>query len=104
MLQKILRTASLLTVALLFSCTATKTALSDAPPENLIIYYEPEAGNGKLLEAAEKYGSKVIYVYKNINGIAVTVPRGRTAADAMKYYRGIKGVLSVTKDRKMQLD
>ena len=89
---------------LLSSCRTVKPVPEDVPAENLIIYYEPEAGNEGLLAAAKKYGSKVLYVYKVINGIAVTVPKGKTFREAMDYYGRIPGVLSVTQDRKLQLD
>lgn len=95
----------LIAVALVVSsCSATKRMNESHENENLIIYYEPGAGNGELLKAAKRYGSEVLYVYQNINGIAVTVPRDKTVTDAMKYYGKIKGVLSVTQDRKLQLD
>lgn len=99
----------------LTSCTTTKTVPGNSSSEqvakddstheneNLIIYYDPEKGNEELLEAAKNYGSELIYVYRNINGIAVTVPKGRTMKEAMKYYEKINGVLSVSEDRKMQL-
>lgn len=86
------------------SCRAAEAVNDELPTENLIIYYSPDTGNEKLLKAAEKYGSNILYVYKNINGIAVTVPKGKTVSDAVKYYGKVKGVLSVTKDRKVQLD
>lgn len=95
----------LIAVALVVSsCSATKRLNESHENDNLIIYYEPRAGNGELLKAAKSYGSEVLYVYQNINGIAVTVPRDKTVTDAMKYYGKIKGVLSVTQDRKLQLD
>lgn len=89
---------------LLSSCRTVKPVPEDVPAEDLIIYYEPEAGNEALLAAAKKYGSKVLYVYKVINGIAVTVPKGKTSREAMEYYGRIPGVLSLTQDRKLQLD
>lgn len=89
---------------LLSSCRTVKPVPEDVLAENLIIYYEAEAGNEALLAAAKKYGSKVLYVYKVINGIAVTVPKGKTFREAMDYYGHIPGVLSVTPDRKLQLD
>lgn len=46
----------------------------------------------------------MIYAYRNINGIAVTVPKGKSVQEAMKYYDSINGVLSVVKDQKMRLD
>lgn len=89
---------------LLPSCRTVKPVQENVPAENLIIYYEAEAGKEGLLVAAKKYGSKVLYVYKVINGIAVTVPKGKTFREAMDYYGCIPGVLSVTQDRKLQLD
>ncbi len=86
------------------SCTTTKTFQNNTANENLIIYYSPDTGNKGLIEAAKKYGSKILYVYKNINGIAVTVPKSKTVPEAMKYYKKVNGVLSVNQDRKMQLD
>lgn len=97
----------ILTIAMLSclsSCTTTKSALHDTPTENLIIYYSPVTGYEELLGAARKYGSKILYVYKNINGIAVTVPKSKTLPEAMKYYEKVNGVLSVVPDRKVQLD
>lgn len=83
---------------------ASEVANDSVSNGNLIIYYAPESGNEALLKAAKKYGSEVIYVYRNINGIAVTVPANRTVQGAMKYYKKIKGVLSVVQDKMVQLD
>lgn len=99
-----IKTVSLAAVLILPSCRTAKTSAESGSNESLIIYYEPATGNKELLKAAERYGSEVLYVYRNFNGIAVTVPKGKNISDALKYYTGIKGVLSVTKDEKMQLD
>ncbi len=93
----------LLAVSAFISCSSTKLVQNNNEHENLIIYYDTQGGNGELIEAAKKYGSDVLYVYKNINGIAVTVPDGKTIQEATKYYDGIKGVLSVVEDGKMQI-
>lgn len=69
--------ANLLALIIIMSmsgCSTTKSTQKILGHENLIIYYDPQGGNGELIEAAKKYGSDVLYVYKNINGIAVTVP------------------------------
>lgn len=98
--------ANLLALIIIMSmsgCSTTKSTQKILGHENLIIYYDPQGGNGELIEAAKKYGSDVLYVYKNINGIAVTVPDGKTIQEATKYYDCIKGVLSVVEDRKMQI-
>lgn len=85
------------------SCSATKSVADNATYDNLIIYYSPDCGNTELLRTAKKYGSKILYVYKNVNGIAVTVPQGKTVPEAIRFYEKVGGVLSVTPDRKMQL-
>ena len=92
-----------LLLLLFASCSASRqTALSDVAG-NLIIYYDSATGKGELLEAAKKYGSKVLYEYKNFNSIAVSVPQKRTTAKAIRFYKKVKGVLSVTEDRIQKL-
>lgn len=104
MLKQALKISILAAVSILPSCRSAKPLQDSTPNENLIIYYNPKDGNKALLEAAKKFGSKVLYVYKNINGIAVTVPNGKAVPDAIKYYEKIPGVLSVNKGQKMHLD
>lgn len=91
-------------LSVMTSCSATKAVQKSVTHENLIIYYDPAAGNDDLLRAAKKYGSEVLYVYKNINGIAVSIPKNRSFQEAVNYYEKISGVISVMKDEKMQLD
>ena len=91
-------------LAAVSSCTSVRNVANDMPCENLIIFYDPAAGNAALLEIAKSYGSEVIYIYQNINAIAVTVPAGRTVSAAKEYYGDVKGVLSVSEDRRLQLD
>lgn len=104
MKRLILKILSPLLIVAISSCSSAKTVADDAPCENLIIFYDPAAGNAALLEIAKSYGSEVIYIYQNINAIAVTVPAGRTVSAAKEYYGDVKGVLSVSEDRRLQLD
>lgn len=104
MIKQLFKPLVLISILILTSCGAPKAVPEEGQSENLIIYYAPESGTGELLKAAKRYGSKVIYVYRNINGIAVTVPKGKTVPEAMKYYGKVDGVLSVVKDERMQLD
>lgn len=104
MLKRLYFTFIIAAMALLSSCGSPRMVADDVSGENLIIYYAPETGNEGLLKAAKKYGSTVIYVYKNINGIAVTVPKGKSATEATKYYEKLDGVLSVTRDQKLHLN
>lgn len=93
----------ILLVAFFTACTANR-AVQDPTHENLIIYYDSAVGNEELLKAVRQYGSSIIYIYQNINGIAVIVPADKSVTDAVRYFEEINGVLSVTEDKKMQLD
>lgn len=104
MFKQTLKIIVLALAIILPSCRTTKLGQVETPGENLIIYYNPETGNGALLDAAKKYGSEVLYVYRVINGIAVTVPKNKSVSDAIKFYENIPGVLSVNKDQKLQLN
>lgn len=104
MFRHILSALVLSVIALMSSCSATKNTQTDTEHENLIIYYDPAIGKDALLKAVKKYGSEILYVYQNINGIAITVPKDKTDTEAIKYYEKIKGVLTVTKDTKLQLN
>lgn len=69
----------------------------------LIIFYDPSAGSRALLDAARIYGSEVIYEYRNFNGIAVTVPRGKTIDEAIQFYERVEGVIQVNRDEMLEL-
>lgn len=69
----------------------------------LIIFYDGGIGKRDLLDAVEAYGSKIVYQYKSFNGIAVTVPRKKSLEKTIRYYKQVKGVLSVTEDRAYEL-
>lgn len=104
MFKQTLKIIVLALAIILPACRTTKVGQVESPGESLIIYYDPEAGKEALLDAVKKFDSEVLYVYKVINGIAVTVPKNRTVSDAIKYYEKIPGVLSVNKDQKLQLN
>lgn len=65
----------------------------------LIIYYDKSVGVEPLLKAAKRYGSEIIYRYNIISGVALRVPEGKTDEEAIAYYKKVKGVLQVSRDR-----
>lgn len=65
----------------------------------LIIYYDKSVGAGPLLKAAERYGSEIIYRYNIISGVALRVPENKSDEEAIAYYKKVKGVLQVARDR-----
>lgn len=96
-------TASVLALLLASACHTPQHTEAASSGRNLIIFYDGSVGSKPLLKAAKKYGSKVLYQYRNFSGITVTIPSRYTTAQAIDHYRQVKGVLSVQKDRKMQL-
>lgn len=88
---------------LLAACSTSRQAVDAGATGNLIIFYDSAIGKEKLLEAVKEYGSEVLYEYKNFNSIAVTVPPGYTVSKTIRFYKKVRGVLSVSEDRKMEL-
>lgn len=75
------------------------------PPRfTLIILYDKNiTGPETLLKAAKKYNAEVVYIYKNINGIAVSIPSSAKEDEAIRYFKHIQGILSVERDSKVEL-
>ena len=69
----------------------------------LIIFYDPETGSERLMNAVREYGAKIVYEYRNFNGIAIKLPNGTDMEKAASHFRTVKGVLSAEADRRMQL-
>lgn len=95
--------AGSLLILLLAACSSSRQAMDAGATGNLIIFYDSAIGKEKLLEAVKEYGSEVLYEYKNFNSIAVTVPPGHTVSKTIRFYKKVRGVLSVSEDRKMEL-
>ncbi|WP_308861216.1 hypothetical protein [Neisseria mucosa] len=101
---------------MLAACTSTgiphpekQPHLSSSPLETteatdtLIIFYDPETGSERLMNAVREYGAKIVYEYRNFNGIAIKLPNGTDMEKAASHFRTVKGVLSAEADRRMQL-
>lgn len=70
---------------------------------NLIIFYDAEIGKDALLQAVQEYDAKILYEYRTMNGIAISLPNGKMIDDAIIYFQDVKGVLVVNRDEIMQL-
>ncbi|WP_261765092.1 hypothetical protein [Neisseria sicca] len=55
------------------------------------------------MNAVREYGAKIVYEYRNFNGIAIKLPNSTDMEKAASHFRTVKGVLSAEADRKMQL-
>ena len=72
-------------------------------PNTLIIKYDEAVGKEPLLEAIETYGAEVKYDYSLIPGMAIRIPDGKDIHDAITFFRKVKGVTSVERDRIIRL-
>ena len=113
--MRISRIVLVLAVLALASCgTGRKVVTVDIPqdagrplddnPEfvsqtRLIVMYDAEVGKELLLKAIEEYGAKILYDYSIIPGIALEIPDGTDIKDAIAYFKNVKGVTSVERDR-----
>lgn len=101
---------------LTFSCgAARRTYTLDGPslvttepegeysPNTLIIMYYEAVGKEPLLEAIETYGAEVKYDYSLIPGMAIRIPDGKDIHDAITFFRKVRGVTSVERDRIIRL-
>lgn len=68
-------------------------------PDRLIIMYDEEVGKEPLLKAVKEYEAEIIYDYSIIPGIAIRIPEGTDIRKAMAFFKKVKGVVSVERDR-----
>lgn len=92
---------TLLAAAICLSACATHKAVANSGI--VIVFYDSAVGNSPLKKAAKRFGSTTVYDYHTLNGMALSVPYGKTVDEAIEYYRAVNGVLSVSRDEKMQL-
>ena len=105
-----------LSALMLAACTSTSIPhpekqphLSSSPLETteatntLIIFYDPETGSERLMNTVREYRAKIVYEYRNFNGIAIKLPNDTDMEKAASHFRLVKGVLSAEADRRMQL-
>lgn len=101
----------LMVIILLISCRAKQTVVLSAPvqvrhqveqehsPNVFLVMYDTDVGKTSLLDAIKAYRCDVVYDYKIINGMALKKPDDKSLDETMRYFRGVKGVLSVEYDR-----
>ena len=100
----------LATFGLLCSCGTPKKAVpiesaptlenpQDVSPSTLIFMYDTEIGKEPLQNAVKQYGAEIIYDYSIIPGMAIRIPEGKDIHEAIEYFKKVKGVVSVERDR-----
>lgn len=69
----------------------------------LIIMYDTTIGKQPLLKALKRYKAKLLYDYKNFNGVAISISDTYDETTVIHFFEKVSGVISVQRDRKMQL-
>ena len=72
-------------------------------PDRLIIMYDEIIGKEPLLKALKDYNAEIIYDYDIIPGMAIKIPEGSDIKEAIKFFKSVKGVVSVERDRIIRL-
>ena len=97
-------------IILLTSCKSKQTVELSTPiqehrveqehsPHVFLVMFDAEVGKEPLLKAIKAYKYEVVYDYNIINGMALKKPDGKTLEETMRYFKGVKGVLTVEYDR-----
>lgn len=68
-------------------------------PNTLIIMVDTLVGKEPLLKAIKDYGATLKYDYSLIPGVAIRIPEGKTLQESITYFKQVRGVVSVSKDR-----
>ena len=68
-------------------------------PSTLIIMYDVEVGKEPLATAIKGYWAEIIYDYSIIHGMAIRIPNESDINKAVDYFKSVKGVVSVDRDR-----
>ena len=72
--------------------------LPEHSPTNLIILYDSAVGKAPLVKAIKDCGANIIYDYNIITGMAIRKSDKMTLEESIRYFRNVKGVVSVERD------
>ena len=68
-------------------------------PNTLIVMYDENVGKEPLVEAVKSLNAEIIYDYNIIPGMAIRIPNGSEIHRWIAYFKSVKGVVSVERDR-----
>ena len=67
-------------------------------PDVFLVMYDAEIGKEPLLKAINEYKCEIVYDYRIINGMALKKADDKSLEETMRYFKKIKGVVSVEYD------
>lgn len=88
---------------MLAACAATNKREENVSERTLLVFYEAENGKNNVLGAARRKNAQIIYDYRYINAVALTIAPGANMEKMIRFFSKTPGVLSVQRDRLMQL-
>jgi len=56
------------------------------------------------LKAVQHYKAEIFYDYQNFNAVAIKIPANKNLEKAQHYFKKIKGVILVNKDKIVQIE
>ena len=68
-------------------------------PNTLIVMYDIGVGKEPLAEAVKSSNAEIIYDYNLIPGMAIRIPNGSEINNWIAYFKSVKGVVSIERDR-----
>ena len=86
------------------SCKTPQKQVEQRDTDTLILLYEVATPTAPLKKAFAEYGAEILYEYKNINGFAIRIPKEKSLEQAKTHFSKVKGVLSVEKDEKVEIN
>lgn len=115
MINKIEILIVLLALLCLMSCRTEQVVEQSEPlledkfvpehsPNVFLILYDAEIGKDAILKAIKNYKCEIVYDYHFMNGMALKKPENKTLEETMRYFKGVKGVLTVEYDYVIHLD
>ena len=72
-------------------------------PTNLIITVDNTIGKEHLKKAIEEYHAEILYDYNIINSMAIKIPEDKNIEEAIEFFKKVKGVIGVERDRIAQI-
>ena len=89
-------------ILLIDECDITKRSTvfdEEYSPNTLIVMYDENVGKEPLVEAVKSLNAEIIYDYNIIPGMAIRIPNGSEIHRWIAYFKSVKGVASVERDR-----
>ena len=78
-------------------------SVQEHSPNVFLVMYDAEIGKAPLQKAIKEYQCEIVYDYGIINGMALKKPESKTLEETMRYFKTIKGVISVEYDHIIRL-